>query len=56
VEVSDSWDPHIYDEYHGGDSDYMGFVEEVRVYCDISGSHSGVAEGPSSVGYYAVNW
>jgi len=34
----------------------MGFVEEVRVYCDISGSHSGVAEGPSSVGYYAVNW
>jgi hypothetical protein len=30
----------------------MGFVEEV--YCDISGSHSGVAEDPSSLGYYAV--
>ena len=32
----------------------MGFVEKVRVYCDILGSQSGVAEDPSSLGYYAV--
>jgi hypothetical protein len=30
----------------------MGFVEEVH--CDISGSHSGVAEDLSPLGYYAV--
>jgi hypothetical protein len=29
-----------------------GFVEEV--YCDISGSHSGIAEDPSLLGCYAV--
>jgi hypothetical protein len=30
----------------------MGIVEEI--YCDISGSHSGVAEDPSPLGYCAV--
>jgi hypothetical protein len=30
----------------------MGIVEEV--YCDISGSHSGVAEDPSFLRYYPV--
>jgi hypothetical protein len=30
----------------------MGFVEEV--YCDISGSQSGFAEGPSPLGYCTV--